>query len=257
MPDLPSVDRLESSLRALGAALELPPTPAVAPAVTARLQADRLARPGRPPFPGLVLWPRRRLLVLATAGVLLLGGAAAAARLAVGAIVIRVVPRLPTPRPTISETGSALGPTVSLAEARASAGFPLLLPRELGPPAETHLAKSVLGYRIVALVWTPDAAHPPIAGTPWGAILMELPGGDLELAFKELAARGTIAPVRVGAVDGFWVAGSHDLVLRTPTGQRRLVVSGNVLLWKAGATTLRLETALGRRAAIALARSVG
>ncbi|HZP91018.1 MAG TPA: hypothetical protein VFC04_08495 [Actinomycetota bacterium] len=251
-------DPLEPSLRALAAALEFPPAPKVASAVTARLRADRRARPGgRPPFPGLVAWPRRRLLVLAALGALLVGSAAAAARLAVGAIVIRVVPELPTPRPTISEAGPVLGPLVSLGEAGREAGFPLHLPAGLGHPAEVHLARSAFGYRLVILVWRPDARHPPIPGTPWGTILIELPGTDSPLAIKEVAASATIRTVRVAGARGYWLSGPHELILRMPGGERRLGVTGNVLLWKVGPTTLRLETALERRDAIALARTVG
>jgi len=60
----------------------------------------------------------------------------------------------------------------------------------------------------------------------------------------------------VGGNDGYWISGPHDLVLRTPTGERRFLVQGNVLLWQDGDTTFRLETALAEADAIALAETV-
>ncbi|HVH52873.1 MAG TPA: hypothetical protein VNA32_01930, partial [Actinomycetota bacterium] len=71
---------VERSLIALGSAVQYPPAPPMAPRVTARLLAERAAA-RRPAFPGLALWPRRRVLVLAVgAVVLLLAGTAVAAR---------------------------------------------------------------------------------------------------------------------------------------------------------------------------------
>ena len=167
---------VERSLTALGSTLEYPPTPPMAPAVTARLLAER-ASARRPAFPGLALWPRRRVLLLAVAGViLLLAGTAVAARLAIGAIEIRVVATPPASTPSAVESGAALGERVTLEGARATVGFPVVLPAGLGPPAEVHVAESVFSSRVVVLVWDADASHPRIQGTPWSTILMELPG---------------------------------------------------------------------------------
>jgi hypothetical protein len=245
---------LELALAGLAADLDYPAVPAMAPAVMARLMAERQLR-RRPPFPSLALWPRRRILVLAVTGVLLLAGTAVAARLAIGAVEIRVVPT-PGTRPTTVESGAAFGRRVSLAEARRTVGFPVLLPPGLGQPGEVHLAESLFGSRVVILAWGPDPSHPPIEGTSWGTILMEFPGSQGTLAFKEVGEDVLVEAVQIGGHDGFWISGPHDLALLTPHGEERLAVRGNALLWTQRATTLRLETALPKARAIAVAETV-
>jgi hypothetical protein len=244
---------LELALARLAAEVEYPPVPAIVPAVTARLVAERQLR-RRPPFAGLALWPRRRVLLLAVAGVLLLAGTAVAARLAIGAIEIRVLPT-PSERPTTIPSTVALGPRVSLAEARRTVGFGIALPPGLGQPDEVHIARSLFGSRVVILAWRPDAMHPKIEGTQWGSILMELPGGLGPLAYKDVGPNVLVEPVRFGGHGGFWISGPHDLAVLTPQGEQSTRVSGNVLLWTRGGTTLRLETALPKAKAIALAET--
>jgi len=248
---------VERSLIALGSTLEYPPAPPMAPAVMARLLAERAAA-RRPAFPGLALWPRRRVLLLAVAGlILLLAGTAVAARLAIGAIEIRVVRTPPVSTPTAVESGAALGERVTLEGARASVGFPVVLPAALGPPDEVHVAESAFSSHVVVLVWEADASRPRIEGTPWSMILMELPGSEEPLASKEILAETTFQAVQVGSHDAFWISGPHQLYLPTTEGEQRFTVTGNVLLWEQEGTTLRLETALPKAEAVALAESIG
>ena len=248
---------VERSLIALGSTLEYPSAPPMAPTVTARLLAERAAA-RRPAFPGLALWPRRRVLLLAAAVVvLLLAGTAVAARLAIGAIEIRVIPAPPASTPTAVESGAPLGERVTLEGARARVSFPVVLPAALGPPAEVHVAESGFSSRIVVLVWEANASHPRIEGTPWSTILMELPGSQEPLASKEILVETTLLAVQVGSHDAFWISGPHQLYLLTPEGEQRFTVTGNVLLWEQDGTTLRLETALPKAEAVALAESIG
>jgi hypothetical protein len=248
---------VERSLIALGSTLEYPPAPPIAPAVTARLLTERAAA-RRPAFPGLALWPRRRILLLAAAGlILLLAGTAVAARLAIGAIEIRVIPTPPASTPTGVESGASLGRRVTLEEAQAMVAFPVVLPATLGPPAEVHVAETVFSSRVVVLVWEADGSHPRIEGTPWSTILMELPGSKEPLASKEIMAETTLQAVQVGSHDAFWISGPHQLSLLTPEGEQRFTVTGNVLLWEQDGTTIRLETALPKAEAVALAESIG
>jgi hypothetical protein len=212
----------------------------------------------RPTFPGLALWPRRRVLLLAVAGlILLLAGTAVAARLAIGAIEIRVIRTPPASTPSAVESGASLGQRVTLEEAQQTVDFPVVLPAALGPPAEVHVAESVFSSRVVVLVWEADASHPRIEGTPWGTILMELPGSKEPLASKEILAETTLQAVQVGSHDAFWISGPHQLSLLTPQGEQRFTVTGNVLLWEQDGTTLRLETGLPKAEAVALAESIG
>jgi hypothetical protein len=69
-----------------------------------------------------------------------------------------------------------------------------------------------------------------------------------------------VEPVRVGENPGFWITGDpHFFFYEDANGQfvedsRRWV--GDTLLWTEGATTYRLETALGRESAIRIAESL-
>jgi hypothetical protein len=82
--------------------------------------------------------------------------------------------------------------------------------------------------------------------------------GDAALATKILYgdARGSVEPVTVGGEDGYWLTGPHELDVVTGAGNRRFLVGGNVLLWRSGDLTLRLETALPKSDALRIADSI-
>jgi hypothetical protein len=60
----------------------------------------------------------------------------------------------------------------------------------------------------------------------------------------------------VSGRQAFWTTGNHELLLLTDAGSRRLLVTGNVLIWQKGGFTFRLETSLGERAAIRIAETI-
>src|SRR4029453_5051489 len=92
MGDRPmTAEQVASALAALSSELAYPATPSMRSAVIARLEKGRAAG-ARPGFPGGGLGSRRRVLVLATIGLLAALALAAAARFAIGAIEIRVQP---------------------------------------------------------------------------------------------------------------------------------------------------------------------
>jgi hypothetical protein len=141
---------------------------------------------------------------------------------------------------------------VSLDVARANAGFGLLVPTATGyaDPSEIHLT-GVQPFSRVTLKY-PDRT-----------MLTEFLGELQPDAFQKIVGlETTITPVKVGASDGWWIAGApHQLLLmfRDPDGQPRwqeVTVTGNVLLWQTADVTLRLETPLDRAAAIAVATSL-
>ena len=215
----------------------------------------------------------RRSLVIAIVALLAIAVAAAALGLGVPGIRIELRPlATPTPSPTASVAGPSsspalaspssvplgtppdpeLGPTVSLSQARSAAGFGLLVPTAAGygDPTEVHLTGNAPFTR-VALIY-PDQTT-----------LTEFLGLIQPDAFQKVVGPGTtVEPVRVGASDGYWITGApHDLVLfyLDPDGVsrfREVTVTGNVLIWQAGAVTLRFETPLERDAAIAVATSL-
>ena len=120
-------EQVASALAALGPELAYPATPSMRSAVTARLENERAAG-ARPAFPGRALWSRRRVLVLATIGLLAALALAAAARFAIGAIEIRVQPGVSPSASLPPVEPDALGDPMPAREAFALAGFEPLLP---------------------------------------------------------------------------------------------------------------------------------
>ncbi len=252
MPEHATVG-LERALAALAPRIEYPSTPPLAPAVTARLATER-RNGARPPFPSFALWTRRRLLVAVALGLLALLGIAAAARLAIGALEIRVVPTL-APSPTETPLPDAIGRAVTLDQARAAVAFELRLPGGLREPDTVRVFRSPFGDRSVLLAWT-DPSLPSVEGTPWTLVLWELPG-DEGYAFKLVATEGQIREVEVAGRRGYWLDAPHQLVLGTPTQDQTYQVNGHVLVWDAGdGLALRMETALSLGHALALAETI-
>jgi hypothetical protein len=88
-----------------------------------------------------------------------------------------------------------------------------------------------------------------------GALLDEISGGDgLVFVEKLVAGRVPITRVNVNGARGYFIGGAHALQLPDELRPR---LAGNTLVWERDAVTYRLETALGLRRALALARSVG
>ena len=86
-----------------------------------------------------------------------------------------------------------------------------------------------------------------------GLLLFELESGPGAQILKK-AALGTtdVEYVDVDGEPGIWIGGRHAVYL--PGGKPR--AAGHVLIWKHGRLTLRLEAAVGRERALAIARSV-
>jgi hypothetical protein len=250
---LPSTE-LPAALRDLGRSIAYPATPPLATSVGRTLREERVR--GRPIVPPLVLWSRRRIVVAIVIALMLLGGAAVATKLAIGAITVRVVPSPSLPRPTLPDASPSFGEALTPAAAADAAGFRLLAPADIARPEAAYTVETVAGTQVVILTWAPSAELPEVGGTGAGLVLMELPG-EIELAYKELVADvGAIEPARVNGRQAFWVTGPHDLVVHTAQGEQRFYVTGNVLVWRSGDVTLRMETSIDRHSAVALAETV-
>jgi hypothetical protein len=285
---LPDPD-LAAALRDLGSSLAWPgPSPVAAdPARRARLQIE--AVPRRASWRGFLhaSGRRRRLrpaLVLGLLAALAVGAIAGA--IGLGLPGIRIVPAPPatatasasatrpgpSPRPSASPSPSpSVGPTVApssfgplgsglglgeLIAVDAAAGeatVPLIRPADLGDPATAW----ILDGR-VSLVWPTGTDLPPLGEPRLGLILTEFSGTvDPGYFEKILGTRTTVTPVHVRGVTGYWIAGDpHEIVYVNASDEpvfdsRRIV--GNTLLWSDGGVTYRLEAALDRTGAIALA----
>lgn len=244
---------LGRTLLAVGRDLAFPPTPSLVPGIASRLMADR-ARGDRRPFPGLALWTRRRTLVIATVGLVALLAVAAAARLVVGAIEIRVQPPA---TPTVSlppVEPDVLGVPVPIEDLDAATGLEPRLPA--GPPPDAaYVIEGPEATTGIVLAWRPSARYPALSGTEWGLLLMTF-GADSETVVKTVATFEDTIEATVGGERGYWIPTPHPITLQTEQGTLELVTTGHVLIWQAGELTYRLETSLGRAAALEIARSV-
>jgi hypothetical protein len=141
-----------------------------------------------------------------------------------------------------------LGGETTLAEAQAQVDFPIRLPAEppeLGPPDSVFLQD--LQGQAVILVWlNPDNPR------------------QVELSLH-LLGPGTLvekgAPVileetTVKGQEAFWVTGPHVIQNRRGDFDIRRLVTGNVLIWREGVITYRLETKLSLAEAKRIAESL-
>jgi hypothetical protein len=243
------VTALERELARLRDELAWPPTPDLATAVATRIAAEpRGAAPWRRLAP---LRPATVALV-ALAALLAIAATLAAAPgvrariehwLGIGAVRIERVERLPRTGPG---RDLGLGRRTTLAGARRLARVGVPAVAALGPPDAVY-ADPRDGS--ASLVWRPRPGL-PAASSGVGALLTVLPGGDVQLVKKLLGAGTSVTAVDVDGATGVFIAGEPHVVV--PPNR----LAGNTLIWVRGATTYRLESALGRVAALRLARSV-
>jgi hypothetical protein len=210
---------LELELRELYAHLEVPPTPPLYGAVLARVTRRKR---------------RRRLLAVAVAF--------AVAGLAVALAV-------PESRATLLRFLHIRGASVALVDKLP----PLTSRRSLGNP----IALDQAAFRLLL----PSGRRPERVyagdGGYWlrypGMLLFEFESGDGPQIIKKAALVGAdVESVQVGGEPGIWIGARHGLYL--PGGQP--VAAGHALIWQQGGLTLRLEAAVPRDQALAIARSV-
>ena len=174
----------------------------------------------------------------------------------------------PTARPSPARTaapgppgsGLPLGVTIPTDDLDRQAGFHVVLPGDpsVGPPDAAWIDRSKNDQ--VTLVWAADASHPETQEPGVGLLLTEFRGTVQDGYFsKILDPATTVQLVLVNGERAYWISGQpHQFFYEGPNGfvedSRRWV--GDVLLWAEGPITYRLETSLGRAAAIDLAESM-
>jgi hypothetical protein len=201
----------------------------------------------------------RRALLVAVAALLLTAGVAlAAGALGIGPLRILFTDALPSPNvsDTPLATRLALGTPTSLSDPVIKVA--LLEPDRLGAPDEVY--RSVDG-RQVSLVWGVRDGLPATGGSRIGLLAMFLSGDlDPDLVQKiVIEARVSIQPVTVRGHPGYWISGAPHVLHYAATvgdGLERTRLVGDVLVWDEGGTVVRLESALGRDASIALAETM-
>jgi hypothetical protein len=246
------VTELERELRALGNEIAWSPTPDLAAAVQARVAGEPRGR-GRRAWPVPRLTPAFAAVLAALLALAVLLAASSGVRatlrdwLGIGSVRITRVERLPDLAPARE---LALGRRATVAAANRHLGSPIATVRALGAPDAVYLGDGVPVR--VSLVYVARTGLP--AGTAGvGALLDELQGDELAFVEKMVAAHVPIVRVRVNGAGGYFIAGRHALVLPNELRPR---LAGNTLVWVRDAVTYRLETGLGLRRALALARSV-
>lgn len=175
----------------------------------------------------------------------------------------------PTFEPSRAPTAEALGASLGLGELLdpidtagldARAGFTVRAPADpaLGPPDAAYIDDTK--GRQVTLLWTTRPELPATLEPEVGLLLSQFRGTIGEgFVAKAIGATTTLERVQVGGRGGFWVSGDpHVFFWDGPDGfvddPRRWV--GDVLLWSDGPITYRLETSLGRDAAVRIAETL-
>jgi hypothetical protein len=222
--------------------------------------------------------PWRRPLIIAVAAVVVLGlvvallppaRSAVADFLGIGGIRVQSVSTSPAPSSGATSTfastpsdpyaGLHLGRAVTLDEARAAVDFPVKLPTApgYGPPDAVYLGTPPPDG-MVSVVYAPASGRPAPPTAPIGVLLSEF-RADVDFAFiKKLTGPGTTVQfVTVGGAEAVWISGpAHSFGYVNPDGTfgtESLRLAANTLLWVRDGVTYRLESALDRDAAIALA----
>jgi hypothetical protein len=233
--------------------LAWPTTPDLAPSVMAATR-DRAPRVVRLP-----LSRSKRIMLIAAAIVLLLAGAAVAAKIIfdLGAVVVEVTPSLPGPLPTPSIAPT--GEPITLREAGALLGRDLGFPARLGRPDRLwadEVRTEAGDVARVTMTWRAGPDLPEISDTGFGAVLMVFEG-DANVASKSLYEdTGVLEFETIEGVEYYWTTGAHALELLTSEGVVHIRVEGNVLLWRDGPYTMRLESELPKADALGLAASL-
>jgi hypothetical protein len=246
---------VETELRELGRALDVPPAASPAAAVRRRLEGPAVRRPHLAPRRTGILrrwrpaW-RAALIVVAVLAALLVatpqGRAVVAHVLRFAGIELQQEPGpVPSPRSSAALPGER---GMSLAEARRHVSFPILVPAALGRPSEVVVSD---GGRVASLIYR---------RTPHGLVRMDEFAGHLDpVFFQKFIHFGDVTQVRVNGRKGLWIKGPHELVYvtrdGTPAFASARLTTGNTLIWGNRQVALRLEGNLTKTEALAIAGS--
>ena len=258
-PDLPA------ALSALSTRLAVPASPDLAARVRGALEDPEAVR-------RTVGGRRQGAHVALAAAVVVLAAtfvaASPSARDAVagwlGVLGIDIRAGVPVP-PEAPATPDALGlgPRTSLAEARRTVDFPVALPRgsAFERPDRVHVDEAVPSGGRVTLVYLPRQGLPEVRGTGVGMLITQFRARVGEDFMRKLVgAGGNVTPVAVGRHNGYWISGPpHVMFYVDAQGRLRddtLRLAANALVWERAGTTFRVESALGRKQTLKIARSL-
>ena len=258
MPELWQLDEdaLAAALREVSPEIAWPDAD-VSNLVLAAVRAEPVPARARTHRLPAKLAPRNlRVALTAMLVTLLVGGAAIAMTIGIPGIRLRPVEGTsePTAGPLVTNPGF-LGPVATLAAAERAIGGPLAIPEHpgLGEP-EVH----VRGAH-ASLVYRASAELPAIGDTAVGLVVTQFRAQlDRDLLEKLLDENVQIESVTIAGVPGWWIEGRHTvLVLESGSpSPAPAATSGDSLLFTRGDLTIRIESAAGRAATIAIAESL-
>jgi hypothetical protein len=281
MPELRMNDaQLAAALADYGTQIAWPQTPDVRGRVLARIHAE----PRRTSWWTAVWSPRYgyvpAIVTIAIALLVVLAVSPEARATATDILRLRGIELfrgpVPTPSPTPSRSPGAiptptpfpsagLGALVTLDEAKARAGYPVVVPTDplLGAADEVYL-RAVTNSTAVSFVYKTRAGIPvsPQAGV--AAIVTEFAGASVDEGFfgKVLDPSTTLEKVTVNGQPGFWIQGTPHFFFYRVAGssgsieQETLRLAGNTLIWTQGNLLLRLEAQVDKATALRIAASV-
>ena len=151
-----------------------------------------------------------------------------------------------------------LGRPIDVEDARRHASAPIATPDRIGAPDAAFTGRPAAG---TSFVWKPSAPLPRVFDSDIGLLLTEFPGGlNRQLVEKAVPTGTTIEPVTVNGADGYWLGnGVHAFFYLDADGEPQpdtARLAANTLLWARDGVTYRLESALDRDAALAIARQL-
>lgn len=256
--------RFESMLAGLREAVDFPPERDLTAPVRARIES-----PVSVPVRSWRISPRFAFaLVIAfvaavTATMALFPGvrAAVADWLGISGIEIRVQDDLPEPSsPPSVALALQLGESVTLEDARARAAFDIEQPGAsgLGDPDVYFVEPPVGGA--VSLVYSPSERLPQTSQAGVGLLITQFEADLHATLIKKVATEGSrVKPVTIGD-EGYWIKGApHALLYVDAEGEVRedlIRLADNTLVWEEDGVSYRLESKLGLRDALAIARSM-
>lgn len=273
---------LEHALRDLGHHLDHPATPPLAERVTALIEAspEAPAAPGRATprrRVGFGRLPARRLALAGLAAALLAAAVlvlSPATREAVADLLgLRGIKIQLGGPPTTSGTTTAtsepggvgarlgLGTRATIAQARASVKFPVLVPTLPGfeHPDAVYVDPYQPADGRVDLVYRARPGLPASPYTEAGLLITQFRASVDEVFMKKLSQGTTVEFVTVAGGPGYWLPETHELAYTDRFGtfqqeQRRL--AGASLIWQRGDVTFRLEGQVSREQALRIAESM-
>ena len=278
MPELRmDEERLGAALADLGAHVAYPAMPDLRSRVLSRIAVPRrvpwwrgLASPRYGFAPALVT------LALALVAVLVFSPEARAT--ATDILRLRGVEIFRGPVPTASPTpfrspgavpsatpssALALGTPVSIAEARAAAGYQVVVPTDaiLGEPDAVYLRAAATSNQ-VSFLYTVRPGIPLSTEAGVAALVSELSGGRVDEQFfgKVLDRNTTLENVTIDGQPGFWIQGQphfffYNAGVSGRVEQETLRLAGNTLIWQRDGLLLRLEAQVDKATALRIAAS--